>query len=339
MEHKTYTFSKQATQFYFDAGFNDLQEIVDKSRAIIITDKNIEKIYPEKFTGWKTITIEPGENNKQQFTVDRIIEQLVQLEADRYTTLIGVGGGVVTDITGYVASVYMRGIKFGFVPTSLLCIVDASIGGKNGIDVGVVKNMVGTISQPSFILHDQSFLSQLPEKEWINGFAEIIKHACIKDPVLFSLLKENEVASIVHSKEMLKAMIRNNVEIKISIVMRDEFEEGERKLLNFGHTIGHAVETIHDLPHGHAISIGMVHACRLSEKFAGLDPAISAQIISLLEKYYLPTSANLEIDKILELIRHDKKRIGDRINFILLNNIGDAVVTPLSFDEIKTVWS
>lgn len=335
MEHKTYTFTTQATQLYYDAAFNDLQEIVGKARAIIITDKHLESIYPEKFSGWQTIAIEPGENNKQQFTVDRIIDKLISLEAERSTILIGVGGGVVTDITGYVASVYMRGINFGFVPTSILGVVDASIGGKNGIDTGNVKNVVGTTRQPSFILHDHAFFAGLPFAEWINGFAEIIKHACINDPALFALLEENELPGFMNSTGLLADLIRKNVEIKTAIVIRDEYEKHERRLLNFGHTFGHAIETTLNIPHGHAVSMGIVMACKLSEKYLGLDPVVTSRITRLLEKYHLPVSADFNKEEVFDLIKHDKKRDGERINFILLKSIGQAVVHPLTFEEIK----
>jgi len=142
-------------------------------------------LHEKHFKNFKTIALPPGEKFKTQATVNSIISWLIDFEADRKTTLVGVGGGVITDLTGYVASIFMRGVAFGFIPTTLLSLVDASIGGKNGIDVGLFKNMVGTVKQPNFILHDIHFLSTLPQSEWHNGFAEIIKHACIKDSALF----------------------------------------------------------------------------------------------------------------------------------------------------------
>ena len=156
---------------------------------------------------------------------DLIIEQLIGFEADRSTTLIGVGGGVVTDLTGYVASIYMRGIRFGFVPTSLLAMVDASIGGKNGVDVGDYKNLVGSIRQPSFLLYDYNFLKSLPDIEWSNGFAEIIKHACILDQQSFKLLAKNHLQSIKKDKKLLASIIEKNVLLKTSVVKKDEFEK------------------------------------------------------------------------------------------------------------------
>ena len=174
--------------------------------------------------------------------------------------LVGIGGGVITDLTGYVAAIYMRGLSFGFVPTSILAMVDAAIGGKNGIDVGVYKNIIGTIRQPQFLLYDYSLLKSLPQSEWVNGFAEIVKHACIKDARLFNTLRQNSIRSYQRNSKELGALIKKNVHIKASVVQADEFEKGERRLLNFGHTLGHAIENIYKMPHGHAISIGMVAA-------------------------------------------------------------------------------
>ena len=177
MKKRTFHFSGKPVNYYFDASFDVLNKLVPVESAVLITDENVFEAHKKKFKGWSTIVLKPGEQYKVQQTVDVIIDQLIELGADRQTTLIGVGGGVITDITGYVASIYMRGIAVGFVPTSLLAMVDASIGGKNGIDVGVYKNMVGIIRQPNFLLYDTSFLKSLPLSEWQNGFAEIIKHA------------------------------------------------------------------------------------------------------------------------------------------------------------------
>jgi 3-dehydroquinate synthetase len=185
MQKKTYQFTAKKVDYYFDADFTYLTKLIDKDHTVLVTDENIFRAQPKKFKGWKTIVLKAGEEHKIQATANHVIEQLIGMGADRKTVLVGVGGGVITDLTGYVAAVYMRGLKVGFVPTTILAMVDASIGGKNGIDVGIYKNLVGTIRQPDFLLYDYSFLKSLPENEWINGFAEIIKHSCIKDAALF----------------------------------------------------------------------------------------------------------------------------------------------------------
>ena len=326
-------FSNSNTQFYFDNNFKQLSKIIDIKKAIIITDEHVHKAHAHLFKNYKVITIPAGEKHKTQATADKIIKSLIAFEADRQSVLVGVGGGVVTDITGYVAAVYMRGIQFGFVPTSILAIVDASIGGKNGIDVGVYKNLVGTIRQPSFILHDLTMLKTLPQEHWINGFAEVIKHACIKDAKMFDELHTHSLSFYQKNKKALADLIYRNTMIKIKVVQKDEFEKGDRKLLNFGHTFGHAIETKYKLLHGHAISIGMVFAAHLSIENTGFKKLQS--VIDLFQKYQLPTSLQkIDSQKVFDILKMDKKRNNHFMNFILLEKIGKAVILPIALTEL-----
>ena len=333
MDKEQYKFSSKIVDCYFDADFSFLEKLVPKEKALIITDDNIATIYAEKFTGWKVIAIPAGEKNKQQSTVDAVILELIKLQADRGSFIIGVGGGVVTDIAGYAASVYMRGIKFAFVPTSILSMVDAAVGGKNGVDVGIYKNLVGVIRHPEFLLYDYSFLNTLPNEEWINGFAEIIKHACIKDENLFELLENNSLETLKTGK--IGELIKRNVELKFAVVSGDEFETGERKLLNFGHTLGHAIENIYNLPHGSAISIGMVAACKISGEVNNFSPDENKRITQLLKQYQLPVEQKIDNGKVWEILIMDKKKTGDAMNFILLNKIGDGVVRSIPLHQLK----
>lgn len=312
-----------------------LKKLVDPRHAVIITDENIYAAHTAKFKGWDIIVLKAGEQHKIQATVDEVIGQLIEMEADRKTTLIGVGGGVVTDITGYIASVYMRGIPFGFVPTSVLGMVDASIGGKNGIDVGVYKNMVGVIRQPSFLLHDFSFLGSLPQTEWENGFAEVIKHACIKNATLFNELERNSFASYQSKKKALAELIEKNVVIKSRVVQGDEFEKGERRLLNFGHTLGHALENQYELSHGQAVAIGMTYACHISEELTGFKQ--TERVVRTLEKYGLPTYAAFDKQKAMEVLKMDKKRERKEMNYILLEKIGKGIIKPISLVQLEKI--
>ncbi|MBS1599870.1 MAG: 3-dehydroquinate synthase [Bacteroidetes bacterium] len=333
MQKKTYRFSSKKVAYYFDANFAYLEKLVDKSRSVIITDENLFASNQLKFSGWKTIVIKAGEQFKVQATVDEIINKLIQIETDRKSFLIGVGGGVVTDITGYVASVYMRGIRFGFVPSSILGMVDASVGGKNGIDVGVYKNLVGVINQPEFLLYDISLLKSLPEDEWVNGFAEIIKHACILDSKMFDELKKRKLSYYRNNKAALSKLIKRNVMIKSSVVQKDEFENGDRRLLNFGHTVGHAIENVYSLPHGRAISIGMVIACIVSEelgKFKG-----TKRVVDLLTRYQLPVKTEMDSRKIVEILKMDKKKVHQSIKYVMLNKIGKGVVQTIPVDLLE----
>ncbi len=335
MKKLTKKFQQASTDFYFDGSFSQLKTIADKARTILITDENVFAAQQAKFRGWKTIVIKAGEANKQQETVTDIIAQLLALEADRKTTLVGVGGGVVTDVTGYVASIYMRGIPFGFVPTTVLAMVDASIGGKNGVDIGVYKNMVGVIRQPSFLLYDVAMLKTLPEEEWVNGFAEIIKHAGIKDAAMFRQLQQHDLAHYQKKKTELQQLIRRNALIKIKVVQEDEFEQGDRKLLNFGHTLGHALENQYELSHGQAISIGMVYAAHFSASLTGFKKVLD--VIQLLEQYGLPTHMEFDSDKVFDILKMDKKRVSNSMNYILLEKIGKAVYQPIELTQLKNL--
>lgn len=335
MKHLNYKFSDTSTAFYFDSSFSHLKKIVDPKHSVIITDENVYAAHSKKFDGWNTIVLKAGEDQKIQQTVDAVIEQLINFEADRKTILIGIGGGVITDIAGYVASVYMRGISFGFVPTSLLGLVDASIGGKNGIDVGVFKNMVGTIRQPSFILHDMSLLATLPDREWENGFAEIIKHACIKDAAMFRQLETNSIQIYRGKKKLLADLVRRNAIIKIKVVQHDEFEKGDRRLLNFGHTLGHALENQYELMHGRAVAIGMAYASVMSETISGFKEA--GRVTRLILQYDLPAFADFEKEKVFNVMKMDKKREKKEINYVFLEKIGKGIVKNIPVSRLEEI--
>jgi 3-dehydroquinate synthase len=335
MKKKSFKFSSATVDYFFDADFSHIEKLAPKETAVIITDEHVFAKHKKKFKGWNTIVLKPGEEYKIQPTVDVIIDQLLAMGADRKTTLIGVGGGVVTDMTGYVAGIYMRGIRFGLVPTSLLAMVDASIGGKNGIDVGVYKNMVGLIRQPSFLLYDFSFLKSLPKNEWQNGFAEIIKHACIKDAAMFKHLQEHKLTDFQKDKKLLAALIEKNALLKTKVVVADEFEQGERKLLNYGHTLGHAIENMYELSHGQAISIGMTYAALMSQQLKRFKDADA--VISLLDKYGLPTYAEFDSKKAFKVLMKDKKKDNVSINYILLEKIGKGVIQPLLLVQLQEI--
>ncbi len=332
MQVKKVQFSRQATSFYFDAAFSALKAIVPQKSTVLITDEHLAAAHPKIFRGWNCLVIKAGEEHKVQATVDTIIGQLIAMHADRSWTLVGVGGGVVTDITGYVASVFLRGLNFGFVPTTLLAMVDAAIGGKNGIDVGPYKNMVGTISQPQFLLYDVALLKTLPDNEWRNGFAEIIKHAAILDAPMFKELTQRSAGYYQGNKPALKKLVQRNAALKARVVKNDEFEKDSRRLLNFGHTLGHAVEKQYNLMHGEAVAIGMAFAGKLSNsllKFKGLG-----KLTDLIDQYGLPVAAGYDKQKVFDVLVSDKKREGEQMNFVLLERIGKAVVKKIPLPEI-----
>lgn len=322
----------------FEVPFAEVSAHIDAKRIVYVTDENIYQKYPDQFPIGHTIVLPQGEEHKHIETVMKAIEELQLMEADRETFILGVGGGVVTDVSGFLASIYLRGIRFAFAPTSILAMVDAAVGGKNGVNAGLIKNQVGVIRQPAFLFYDYQFLNSLPDLEWVSGFAEIIKHACIKDADMFQLLMNNSLEDYRKDLKFTGDLIRRNAEIKFDIVCNDETETGQRRLLNFGHTIGHAVENILKLPHGFAISIGMKYACKISERLAGFPSEKTEKILSLLRKYHLPVEANFDKESAWNVLVHDKKKSGDHLHFILLEDIGKGVVQKVSLPELKNIF-
>jgi 3-dehydroquinate synthase len=321
--------------FYFNQSLTNMEDLVKVSNVIYITDETVFAAHQQKFANKKYIVVPAGEAHKQQQTVDNIINKLVAFEADRNSFLVGVGGGVITDMVGYVASIYMRGVPFGFVPTTILAMVDAAIGGKNGVDVGVYKNMVGTITQPNFLWYDYSFLTTLPHAQWVNGFAEVIKHAAIKDGNLFTQLQQQTITFYKENLSALDQLIQQNVAIKTNVVIADPFEKNERRLLNFGHTFGHALENPYQLAHGHAISIGMVMAAKISEEINNFNSTDKERLLNLLAKYELTLQINYDKPTVFNILKKDKKRAAETINFIVLNAIGSATVTPIPLVQLN----
>lgn len=333
MQATSFVLDKQVCEVYFNSSIKALKTLVKQQDCFYLIDEKVWESHHKKLPTKKYILIKSGEQYKNSQTVQEIIEQLLQLGANRKSILIGIGGGVVTDITGFVASIYMRGIEFGFVPTTILSLVDASLGGKNGVDVGLYKNMIGVIKQPKFILHDYSLLSSLPLAEWQNGFAEIIKHACIKNHLLFKELQSNSIRFYQNNKKDLANLITTNATLKLSVVKKDPYEKKERKLLNFGHTLGHAIENKYNLSHGEAISIGMVFACKLSNIINGFNE--EGVVETVLTKYGLPTTLNYNSTEVFDILIKDKKASTKTISYILLQKIGKAAIQEISLSQLK----
>lgn len=330
-------FAAEKVSTCFDAFFSDINNFHNSNKILIVTDQNISKLHASKFNEYAIIVVDGSEKNKNQATVDDIIAQMLEMNIDKTWLLVGVGGGVITDMAGYVASIYKRGIKLGLVPTSILGMTDAAIGGKNGVNVGMYKNMVGTIYRPTFILYDFSFLDTLPTSEWINGFAEIIKHACIKDAAMFYELENRDIDFYINNRMEATALIEKNVALKTAVVLEDEFEKADRFQLNFGHTFGHAIENLYNIPHGHAVSIGMLMAAKISMELNHFDCTFVERLRTLLQQYKLTISQTINKKDVLDLLSKDKKRAGDAINFVLLNKIGEATVHQLSFTTIQSL--
>ena len=313
----------------------NLQRYIPVTKPIIITDMNVGKLYPLDSMAAEVISIGTGEEIKTLDTVQEIYAQLLSSRVDRSSFIVGIGGGIVCDIAGFVASTFLRGVRFGFVATTLLAQVDASVGGKNGINFKGYKNMVGLFHQPEFVICDPEILKTLPPKEISCGLAEIVKHGAIADADLFTYLEQHAENILALDSQAIEKLVRASVCIKSSIVNRDETEKGERRLLNFGHTFGHAIEKVTGVAHGEAVSMGMVIASALSVKRGLLSAEEDQRLRVVLKNLKLPTRLETQPQKILDAIEKDKKRAGDRIHFVLLNGIGKARVDQLTLEELE----
>lgn len=329
------TFPTGTVEYLFHSNWEHLAQMAPPETSIIITDSNINALYGERFEKYRTLVIPAGEKSKSLKTISDLTDQLIQHKAHKKTMLVGVGGGVVTDVTGFLASIYMRGVPFGFVPTSLLAQVDAAIGGKNGINIDLHKNMLGTIRQPNFILYDISFLSTLSDEEWSNGFAEIIKYGCISDVRILTTLEDSDIQYFRKRPDKLQELIMGCVDVKNKIVHADENESSVRKLLNFGHTAGHAFETIYHIPHGFSVALGMMVACHLSETHTSFTTAETNHLKEILRRFKLPVYHKFDLQKVMEILQMDKKRNVEQIDYILLHKLGKACVKTLSFNIVE----
>jgi len=303
---------------------------------VIITDENIKSFYGHAFPPGPVITIGTGEQIKTLATVEYILTRLVALGCDRSSFILGIGGGIVCDITGFVASIYLRGVDFGFVSTSLLSQVDASLGGKNGVNLSAYKNMVGVFNQPLFVICDPDMLKTLPKAEISNGLAEIVKHALIADADMLSFIENNRQNALDLDPRVILRLVSDSVAIKSRVVQQDEHETGERRKLNFGHTIGHAIEKIDPCGHGRAVSRGMAAAAVFSRKKGLLAPHEVDRIFSLLQGLGLPTDLNYGVDQILAAAGRDKKKHGLFVYYVFLEAIGCARVEKISYDALNT---
>ncbi|MFR9533959.1 MAG: 3-dehydroquinate synthase [Rikenellaceae bacterium] len=309
--------------------------LAGKPRVVVISDLNIDRLYGEMLAPYEKILIGVGESVKTLQTVETICRRLIELNADRSTFLLGIGGGIVSDITGFVAGIYMRGINFGFVSTTLLSQVDAGVGGKNGVNFDGFKNMIGTFLQPEFVICDVAMLSTLPEREFRAGLAEIIKSAIIANSELFNELELHTLESLRVNKPLLSRIIFESVKIKARIVEMDEREAGERRKLNLGHTFAHAIEKNSNvMNHGEAVAAGMVIIADMAHRMGMLKEADLYRINKIIESYGFVMESPVPMSKMLKSIMHDKKAHGDTVGLVLPTAIGDCEVKKMTLNEI-----
>ncbi|MCX6112498.1 MAG: 3-dehydroquinate synthase [Proteobacteria bacterium] len=319
--------------------FKTLRELLhDKKDIVIITDFNVNNLYDNYFPSKKTIIIGTGENIKTLDTVSSIYERLLNFESDRSTFVLAIGGGIVCDIAGFASSTFMRGLDFGFVPTTLLAQVDASIGGKNGVNLKGYKNIIGVFNQPEFIFYNFQFLKTLNAKEYSCGLAEVIKHSLITGSELINFLEINNSKILSMDESAIKRIVSDSIKIKSNIINMDEFEKGERRKLNFGHTIGHALQSLTTINHGDAVAMGMMFAVRYSCSKGFLSTVSRDRIEKLIHSYGLSTDiSDLKIRRkdIADAVRKDKKKDSGDIHFIFLKDIGESEIIKIPMEQLE----
>lgn len=329
---------KDYSEVYVGGVAELLPRLLPDKRVIVISDTNIDRYYHSLLEPFDHILIGLGESSKTLLTVDTIYRRLIELGADRSTFILGVGGGIVTDIAGFVAATYMRGIEFGFVSTTLLGQVDASVGGKNGVNVDGYKNMVGTFRQPRFVVCDVNLLRTLPAREFRSGLAEIIKSGIIADKELFEMLEGADFATLQRDTALLQQIVYRAISVKAAIVERDECETGERRLLNLGHTLAHAIEkSSSKMNHGEAVAVGLSLISDIAVKGELLSQDDNERVQNLLQRAGFCLEPPVTKSQMLKAISKDKKSEGNFINAVFPRTIGKCVVEKMPLDEFKAL--
>lgn len=330
---------REQTRLYIGRVGDIIEQVLPKCRVVVITDANIDRLYPDLVRRYEHIIIGGGEANKSLATVATIYDRLMAMGVDRATFILGIGGGIVTDVAGFVAATYMRGLDFGFISTTLLGQVDASIGGKNGVNVADYKNMVGTIVHPRFVISDVEMLRTLPMRELRAGMAEVVKSAIIGDAELFDYIDSCATDELYHSTEQMQSIVLRAVRVKASIVEADEREAGLRRLLNLGHTIGHAVEkSTREVNHGEAVAMGLAMVAKAAAKGGMLSSYEAQRIESLLCRLGFATEPSVPLSAIMRAVRHDKKREDNLLRVVIPEAIGRCVVRKMPIEEFERLF-
>ncbi|MDR0558871.1 MAG: 3-dehydroquinate synthase [Prevotellaceae bacterium] len=316
----------------------NLSAYINAPAIYILTNQDVYDLYGSTFPKNASVFILPsGEKNKTMNTVVDAVRQLIEKGADRKSFIVGIGGGIVCDITGFISSIYMRGLRFAFVPTTLMAQVDASVGGKNGVNCDGYKNMIGVFNQPDFVLCDTETLKTLNDREFKSGLSEVVKSGLIADASLFNYLENNVEAIMNRNSETLNHIVEKSIRIKAKIVENDEKESGERKKLNLGHTFGHAIEKRSDniCLHGEAVSLGLIITAKISKKLNLLSENDFDRIVNLLKNIGLPIYTDIPVKELIETAGKDKKKQGNTLHFVLNRGIGNAEIAEISYRELE----
>jgi 3-dehydroquinate synthase len=318
-------------------------------KVVVITDKRVERLYGDQMfsalqkevAALEVASIPAGERSKSVKTAERIITRMLEIGCDRQSTVVGFGGGVVGDLAGFVASIFKRGVHLVQVPTTLLAQVDASIGGKTAVNHPLGKNLIGTFYQPNLVWMDLALLRSLPKREMVCGLGEVVKYAVIRDPQLFDLLEQELDKILSRDTSLLQEIVRRCCEIKANIVSEDERENGGRIILNFGHTVGHALEAAlgyKRLAHGEAVLLGMLVESKIALDLKLIGPPSFTRIAKLIRRFDLPRISGLTRNQdLIGYMKQDKKAIDDRLRFVLPKSVGEVTIADAV--DAKTIKS
>ena len=320
-----------------------IKKVSSAKKVCVITDSNVAPLYLDRVVsdlekeGYEVFSFifKAGESSKTTAVIVEMVEFLAEKGLTRKDLVVALGGGVCGDMAGFAAAIYLRGIDFVQIPTTLLSQVDSSVGGKTGVDLPQGKNLCGAFHQPILVLIDPLALHTLSDHYFSDGMGEVIKAGCIKSAQLFEKIENNDV------KENIEEIIFECVDIKRGVVERDEKEQGERALLNFGHTIGHGIEKLHNfsgVSHGEAVGIGMLMISEIGEKAGLTEKGTADRIKAVLEKYNMKTSDNHSAESIIEAMQSDKKRTLNGINFVMLKSIGNSFIYPVENEKINKLF-
>ena len=316
-----------------------LSGVLPEGRVVVVSDATIDRLYHPLLEKYDTVLIGLGESVKTLQTVETIYRRFIELGVDRSTFVLAVGGGIVTDVAGFAASTYMRGLKFGFVSTTLLGQVDASVGGKNGVNVDGYKNMAGTFTQPQFVICDPGLLRTLPDREFRAGLAEVVKAAIIADADLFGRIENTTFEALRTDTDLLTDAVSAAIRVKADIVERDEHESGDRRKLNLGHTLAHAIEKCSNrMNHGEAVAVGTALIAGAAVKLGVLSEADRDRIVHVLMQLGFDLTPPVDVKRLLKEVGKDKKNEEGILRIVLPVGIGACEVRPMKIDDFAALY-
>ena len=330
---------RQQSEIYIGPTSDILPGVLPGGRVVVVSDATIDRLYHPMLAPYDTVLIGLGESIKTLQTVESIYRRFIELGVDRSTFVLGIGGGIVTDVAGFAAATYMRGLDFGFVSTTLLGQVDASVGGKNGVNVDGYKNMAGTFKQPRFVICDPEMLRTLSDREFRAGLAEVVKAAIIADADLFARIEATTFDDLRSNTDLLTDAVSASIRVKADIVERDERESGDRRKLNLGHTLAHAIEKCTNrLNHGEAVAVGTALIADASVKLGVLTAEDRDRIAGVLKKLGFDLTPPVDVKRLLKEVGKDKKNEDGMLRIVVPIGIGDCDVRPMKMDAFAALF-